>query len=126
MSFDSDFEPWFQPPGWIVGPIWLILYSMIAISFMMVLSKKDKISNSNIIITLFLIQLLVNIMWPNVFTSAEYLISFLMIVIMVVFTVIYAYVTYSPAKEASMLVWPYILWVSFAGMINFAYFLNAR
>ena len=92
----------------------------------MVLSKKDEISNGNIIITLFLIQLLVNIMWPNVFNSAEYLISFLMIVIMVVFTVIYAYVTYGPAKEASMLVWPYILWVSFAGMINFAYFLNAR
>jgi len=45
---------------------------------------------------------------------------------MVVFSVIYAYVTYGPAKEASMLVWPYILWVSFAGMINFAYFLNAR
>ena len=126
MSFDSDFEPWFQPPGWIVGPIWLILYSMIAISFMMVLSKKDEISNSNIIITLFLIQLLVNIMWPSVFNSAEYLRSFLMIVIMVLFTVIYAYVAYSPAKEASMLVWPYILWVSFAGIINFAYFLNAR
>ena len=126
MSFDSDFEPWFQPPGWVVGPIWLILYSMIAISFMIMLSKKEEISYSNIIITLFLIQLLVNIMWPNVFTSAEYLISFLMIVIIVVFTVIYAYVTYSPAKEASMLVWPYILWVSFAGMINFAYFLNAR
>ena len=126
MSFDSDFEPWVQPPGWIVGPIWLILYSMIAISFMMVLSKKDEISNSNIIITLFLIQLLVNIMWPNVFNSAEYLISFLMIVIMVVFTVIYAYLTYGPAKEASMLVWPYILWVSFAGMINFAYLINAR
>jgi tryptophan-rich sensory protein len=126
MSFDSDFEPWFQPPGWIVGPIWLILYSMIVISFMMVLSRKEKISNSNIIITLFLIQLLVNLMWPNVFNSGEYLTSFLMIVIIVVFTVIYAYVTFGPAKEASMLVWPYILWVSFAGMINFAYFLNAR
>ena len=126
MSFDSDFEPWFQPPGWIVGPIWLILYSMIVISFMMVLSRKEKISNSNIIITLFLIQLLVNLMWPNVFNSGEYLTSFLMIVIMVIFTLIYAYVTFGPAKEASMLVWPYILWVSFAGMINFAYFLNAR
>ena len=126
MSFDSDFEPWFQPPGWIVGPIWLILYSMIVISFMMVLSRKEKISNSNIIITLFLIQILVNLMWPNVFNSGEYLTSFLMIVIMVVFTLIYAYVTFGPAKEASMLVWPYILWVSFAGMINFAYFLNAR
>ena len=126
MSFDSNFEPWFQPPGWVVGPIWLILYSMIAISFMIMLSKKEEISNSNMIITLFVIQLLVNIMWPYVFNSAEYLTSFLMIVIMVVFTVIYAYLIYGPAKEASMLVWPYILWVSFAGMINFAYYLNAR
>ena len=126
MSFDSDYEPWFQPPGWVIGPIWLVLYTTIAISFMIVLSKKEEISNSNIIITLFLIQLLVNIMWPSVFNSAEYLISLMMIVVMVVFTVIYAYLTYGSAKEASILVWPYILWVSFAGMINFAYYLNAR
>ena len=126
MSFDSDYEPWFQPPGWVIGPIWLVLYTMIAISFMIVLSKKEEVSNSNIIITLFLIQLLVNIMWPSVFNSAEYLISLMMIVVMVVFTVIYAYLTYESAKEASILVWPYILWVSFAGMINFAYYLNAR
>ncbi|MFL2973638.1 MAG: hypothetical protein CND89_05885 [Marine Group II euryarchaeote MED-G38] len=126
MSFDSDYEPWFQPPGWVIGPIWLVLYTMIAISFMIVLSKKEEVSNSNIIITLFLIQLLVNIMWPSVFNSAEYLISLMMIVVMVVFTVIYAYLTYGSAKEASILVWPYILWVSFAGMINFAYYLNAR
>ena len=126
MSFDSDYEPWFQPPGWVIGPIWLVLYTMIAISFMIVLSNKEEISNSNIIITLFLIQLLVNIMWPSVFNSAEYLISLMMIVVMVVFTVIYAYLTYGSAKEASILVWPYILWVSFAGMINFAYYLNAR
>ena len=50
MSFESDFEPWFQPPGWVVGPIWLILYSMIAISFMIMLSKKEENSNSNMII----------------------------------------------------------------------------
>lgn len=126
MEYIVDYEPWFQPPGWVVGPIWLVLYTMIAISFMMMLSKKEEISNSNVIIALFVIQLLVNLMWPNVFNSAEYLTSFLMIVIMVVFTVIYAYVTYEPAKEASILVWPYILWVSFAGIINFAYYLNAR
>ena len=126
MTFDSDYEPWFQPPGWVIGPIWLVLYTMLAISFMMVLSKKEEISKSNLIIVLFIIQLITNLMWPDVFNSAQYLTSFLMIIVMVVFTAIYAYVIFEPAKNASILVWPYIIWVSFAGIINFAYYLNAR
>ena len=126
MTFDSDYEPWFQPPGWVIGPIWLVLYTMLAISFMMMLSKKEEISKSNLIIVLFIIQLITNLMWPDVFNSAQYLTSFLMIIVMVIFTVIYAYVIFEPAKNASILVWPYIIWVSFAGIINFAYYLNAR
>ena len=126
MTFDSDYEPWFQPPGWVIGPIWLVLYTMLAISFMMVLSKKEEISKSNFIIILFIIQIITNLMWPGVFNSAQYFTSFLMIILMVVFTAIYAYVIFEPAKNASILVWPYIIWVSFAGVINFAYYLNAR
>ena len=126
MTFDSDYEPWFQPPGWVIGPIWLVLYTMLAISFIMVLSKKEEISKSNLIIVLFIIQLITNLMWPGVFNSAQYLTSFLMIIVMVVFTTIYAYVIFEPTKNASILVWPYIIWVSFAGIINFAYYLNAR
>ena len=126
MTFDSDYEPWFQPPGWVIGPIWLVLYTMLAISFMMMLSKKEEISKSNLIIVLFIIQLITNLMWPDVFNSAQYLTSFLMIIVMVVFTTIYAYVIFEPTKNASILVWPYIIWVSFAGIINFAYYLNAR
>ncbi len=126
MTFDSDYEPWFEPPGWIIGPIWLVLYTMLAISFTMMLAKREAIPNSNLVIGLFVIQMIANLMWPNVFNSAEYLASFLLIVVMAVFTAIYAYMIYDRAKEASMLVWPYIVWVSFAGLINIAYYLNAR
>lgn len=126
MTFDSDYEPWFQPPGWVIGPIWLVLYTMLAISFIMMLSKKEEISKSNLIIVLFIIQLITNLMWPDVFNSAQYFTSFLMIIVMVIFTAIYAYVIFEPAKNASILVWPYLIWVSFAGIINFAYYLNAR
>ena len=126
MTFDSDYEPWFEPPGWIIGPIWLVLYTMLAISFTMMLAKREAIPNSNLVIGLFVIQMIANLMWPNVFNSAEYLASFLLIVVMAVFTAIYAYMIYNHAKEASMLVWPYIVWVSFAGLINIAYYLNAR
>ena len=126
MTFDSDYEPWSQPPGGIVGPIWLVLYTMLAISFTMMLAKREEISNSNLVIGIFVIQMIANLMWPNVFNSAEYLAAFILIVVMVVFTAIYAYIIYMPAKEASMLVWPYIVWVSFAGMINLAYYFNAK
>ena len=126
MTFDSDYEPWFEPPGWIIGPIWLVLYTMLAISFTMMLAKREEISNSNLVIGLFVIQMIANLMWPNVFNSAEYLASFLLIVIMAVFTAVYAFMIYTPAKEASVLVWPYIAWVSFAGVINLAYYFNAR
>ena len=126
MTFDSDYEPWFEPPGWIIGPIWLVLYTMLAISFTMMLAKREAIPNSNLVIGLFVIQMIANLMWPNVFNSAEYLASFLLIVVMAVFTAIYAYMIYDHAKEASMLVWPYIAWVCFAGLINIAYYFNAR
>ena len=126
MTFDSDYEPWFEPPGWIIGPIWLVLYTMLAISFTMMLAKREAIPNSNLVIGLFVIQMIANLMWPNVFNSAEYLASFLLIIVMAVFTAIYAYMIYDHAKQASMLVWPYIVWVSFAGLINIAYYLNAR
>ena len=125
MTFDSNYEPWFEPPGWIIGPIWLVLYTMLAISFTMMLAKREKVTNSNLVIGLFVIQIIANLMWPIVFNSAEYLASFLLIVVMAIFTTIYAYMIFTTAKEASLLVWPYIVWVSFAGVINLAYYFNA-
>ena len=125
MTFDSDYEPWFQPPSFIIGPVWLVLYSMLTVSFVLLLSKREAITKHNLLIMIFLVQLFVNLMWPTVFNSADYLVSLLMIVVMVMFTATYAYLTYEHAREVSMLVWPYIGWVSFAGVINLAYLIYA-
>ena len=125
MTFDSDYEPWFQPPSFIIGPVWLVLYSMLAVSFVLLLSKREAITKHNLLIIIFVVQLFVNLMWPTVFNSADYLISLLMIVVMVMFTATYAYLTYEHAREVSMLVWPYIAWVSYAGVINLAYLIYA-
>ena len=125
MTFDSDYEPWFQPPSFIIGPVWLVLYSMLTVSFVLLLSKREAITKHNLLIMIFLVQLFVNLMWPTVFNSADYLVSLLMIVVMVMFTATYAYLTYEHAREVSMLVWPYIAWVSFAGVINLAYLIYA-
>ncbi len=126
MTFDSDYEPFFQPPGWIISPIWSVLYVMLAISFYTVIVNRSEINYRNIAITLFSIQMIANLMWPSLFKDAKYLESLLLIVVMVVFTIAYAYLTYDGNKRGSMLVWPYIVWVSFAGIINAAYYLHAN
>jgi len=125
VTFDSEYEPFFQPPGWIIGPIWAILYTTLIISFFTTFNLRNKINKSNTAIWLFVVQLIVNLAWPRVFNSEEYLISLIMIVIMVIFTSMYAYIVYEVNKKGSLIVLPYILWVSFAGMINAAYYLHA-
>ena len=92
MTFDSDYEPFFEPPGWIIGPIWLVLYTMLAISFYTSLANRSGINYRNIAIALFAIQMVANLMWPSVFNDAKYLQSLLLIVVMVVFTIGYAYI----------------------------------
>ena len=126
MTFDSNYEPFFQPPGWIIGPIWSVLYVMLAVSFYTTIVNRSEIYYRNLAIALLVIQMIPNLMWPSVFNDAKYLQSLLLIVVMVVFTIVYAYLTYDGNKQGSMLVWPYIVWVSFAGIINVAYYLHAE
>ena len=125
VTFDSDYEPFFQPPGWVVGPVWAVLYTTLAISFTSVLSKQDELQQFNLIVACFLIQLALNLAWPSVFNSEQYLISLMMIIGMVVFSLWYVFLINETAPFASRLMWPYIAWVSFAGLINTAYWLNS-
>ena len=125
MTFDSEYEPFFEPPGWIIGPVWAVLYTMLAISFTSVLSKQEDLQQFNLIVACFLIQLALNLAWPSVFNSEQYLISLLMIIGMVVFSLWYVFLINETAPFASRLMWPYIAWISFASIINTAYWLNS-
>jgi len=126
LTFDSEYEPFFQPPGWIIGPIWAVLYSTLAISIYYTILNRDKLEKFNVIVFFFFTQLTLNLLWPSVFNSADYLLSLVMISFMVVFSVLYAYLTFKPLPYASKLVWPYIVWITFAAIINTAYYLHFR
>ena len=105
--------------------MWAVLYTCLAFSITTILNAREEVPQSNLIVALFFIQLAVNLAWPSVFNSERYLLSLMMIVVMIVFTGIYAFAVYEPVPTASKLVWPYIAWVSFAGAINLAYYLEA-
>ena len=109
-----------------MAPIWAVLYSCLALSFRTMLAVRDEVEQSNALIALFLIQLAVNLAWPTVFNAERYLLALGMIVVMVVFASIYAVGVYKAAPTASVLVWPYIAWVAFAGAINAEYYIESR
>lgn len=126
MTFNSEYEPFFQPPGWVVAPIWAVLYTCMAFSFSSVVNQRDELEHFKIIVVLFILQLALNLAWPSVFNSERYLLSLVMLFLMIACTCIYAYLIYRPLPSASMLVWPYIAWMSFAAAINVAYYLEAN
>jgi benzodiazapine receptor len=125
VTFDSEYEPFFEPPGWIIGPVWAVLYTTLAIGFTSVLSKQEDLQQFNLIVACFLIQLALNLAWPSVFNSEQYLLSLMMIIGMVIFSLWYVFLIQETAPFASRLMWPYIAWISFAGLINAAYWLNS-
>ncbi len=125
MTFDSEYEPFFEPPGWIIGPVWAVLYTTLAIGFTSVLSKQEDLQQFNLIVACFLVQLALNLAWPSVFNSEQYLLSLMMIIGMVIFSLWYVFLIQETAPFASRLMWPYIAWISFAGLINAAYWLNS-
>ena len=126
MTFDSEYKPFFQPPGWIIGPIWAVLYTTLAISIFLAITNRDKIDNKMLVFGFFFIQMALNLMWPDVFNSARYLLSLVMIILMTLFSILYAVFIYESVPLASKLVWPYIAWIAFASIINVAYYLEFR
>lgn len=126
MSFNSEYEPFFQPPGWLVRPVWIILYTALIISISLVYSRREDIEKYGFIVTVFLAQILLNLAWPTVFNSEQYLISLVMIGAMVALSSVYIYLTWKQLPEASKLMLPYIAWVTFAGFINAAYYIKFR
>jgi len=113
-------KPSFNPPSWVFGPAWTMLFILMGISLYIVWSKK--ISFRNILI--FAIQLAINILWSVVFfgmhsPSAAFFVL-LLLWVAILFTIINFY---KVSKIAAWLLVPYILWVSFAGILNLAIFL---
>jgi tryptophan-rich sensory protein len=115
--YASLIKPSFNPPNWIFGPVWTTLYLLMGISLYLVWIRGAKKNRTALI--WFGSQLALNSIWSILFfglkspLSAFIEIIFLWITILI--TIIYFYKT---SKPAAYLLIPYILWVSFAAVLN--------
>lgn len=109
-------KPSFNPPNWIFGPVWSILYLLMGISLYLVWIKKY----NKPAFMLFGIQLFLNALWSILFFGMRMpLFAFIEIIflwIAILMTIIFFY---RINKISAYLLIPYILWVSFAAVLNF-------
>lgn len=115
-------KPSFSPPNWLFGPAWITLYTLMGIALFLV--WKNKVINRKTkkqAIMLFVIHLLVNAVWSIIFFrfhSPFY--ALLNIVVLLLLIIIVMAKFYRISKTAGYLLIPYLLWVSFATLLNFA------
>ena len=113
-------KPWFNPPDWIFGPVWTLLYCAMGVAAWLVWLKG---ADGNIPLVLplgvFLLQLVLNALWTPLFFGMHRP-GLALIDIMAMWAAIGATTIafYPVSKMAAFLFIPYWLWVSFATILN--------
>lgn len=112
-------KPIFSPPNWVFGPVWTILYCLMGISAYLVWKKGLRNNGVKVALTYFLMQLALNFLWSVIFFGLHLpLLAFIEIVILWLFIFVTMKKFAKISRDASYLLIPYIIWVSFAAILN--------
>ena len=119
-------KPPLSPPGWLFPVVWTILYVLMGIaSYLVILSGKEKQQISDALAA-YGLQLTVNFFWSIIFFRfEEYLFSFVWLVLLWILILRTIMLFQQVSQAAAYLLWPYLVWVTFAGYLNLGiFFLN--
>ena len=120
QTYEVLIKPAFSPPSWLFGIVWPILYPLMGIAaYRIWMTGKRKI-NSRKALILYCIQLLLNFMWTIIFFRWRLIgLAFFELMLLLIFILLTTFEFFRLDKAAGFLMIPYILWVSFAGVLNF-------
>ncbi len=111
-------KPSFNPPNYLFGPVWTILFTLMGIGLYLILQTPPSLQRKKAI-TIFGIQLFLNVIWSFLFFTFQQLgLALVEIIIMWIFILLTIIHFYKLNKTAALLQIPYILWVSFATILN--------
>lgn len=115
-------QPSFNPPNWVFGPVWTTLYIVMGISFFLIW-KREASKERNQATAIFLAQLFLNFGWSFCFFYFKMIgLALLDIVVLWLAIVVMLFRFYKLRPLAAYINIPYLLWVTFAMVLNAAYF----
>lgn len=131
-------KPSFNPPNWIFAPVWTALFFLMGVALYLVWSSCAKASTAaeamadksdgqgqagkkRIAVLIFFQQLALNVLWSALFFGMQNPGLAFVEIIFLWFTILMTIFYFAKiSKTAAWLLAPYILWVSFAGFLNFS------
>lgn len=115
--YNSLIKSSLNPPASVFGPVWSILYTLMASSFILY-GKSGGLSNMTGV-AYFVIQLTLNILWPIVFFTLKNIpLSLLTIVGLLIYIILTIRQFFTVNKYSAYLLIPYLLWTGFATYLN--------
>ena len=125
MSAFKELEKPINVPAIIFPIVWSVLYLLMSVSCYITTESNDK--NKDKAIIWYGINLVVNSLWSLIFFGfGTYLLSFIWIILLLIIVIIMMAKFYNIDKKAAYLNIPYILWIIFAGYLNFGIYLLNR
>lgn len=120
-------KPSWQPPGWVFGPVWTLLYVLMGVALYLVWKSDAPVKTKRMAITLWIIQLVFNFFWSFIFFRQHQIDWALAEILVLWFFILLTIIYFSRiSKLAAWLMVPYISWVSFASLLTYAiYQLNS-
>ena len=119
-TYETLKKPFFNPPAIVFPIVWNILYILMGIAAYRIYMRNKQGVNDKGAYFFYLVQLIFNLMWSFIFfTFRLYAISFFWIIILFVLVIITFIKFIRVDKISAFLITPYMLWLIFAGVLNY-------
>jgi len=118
-------KPFFNPPSWLFGPAWTVLFALMGVSLYLVWekgSKNKKLKDRKFREALFAfgMQFALNVLWSFLFFGLRSpLYALVEIIFLWVAIAVTIFKFYKISRTASFILVPYLAWVSFAAVLNY-------
>lgn len=120
--YESLIKPSFSPPGWVFGVVWTILYFLMAVALYRILIMGEQGENTGKSLILFFTQLILNFFWPIIFFRFRlYGMALIELLILFIFILLTISEFFKIDRKAAYIMILYLLWVLFAGVLNYAF-----
>jgi benzodiazapine receptor len=115
-------KPSFTPPGWVFGPVWTLLYAMMGVSLYLASRQREEDGTVGAASrVLFTVQLILNTLWTYIFFGRRAPGWALVEIVFLWVAVLFTTLSFSKvSKTAALLLVPYLLWTSFAAVLNYS------